>query len=267
MRRQRGSKGSSAWQDNRDRWLITYADLITLLLIFFVVMYAMSKVDVARFMTLAQSLAMALHNSETTPAANVMGTLGPSRPMLPENNQTSPANLAQPAQGTPYPAQTARDRQLDELYEKVKAYIKQHHLENNVTVADEPRGVRITFRDVVLFDTGKADIKPQAQRLLEGLVPFFQEVPEAIVIEGYTDNQPIHTSQFPSNWELSAARAIGVVHFLADHGVAPQRLSGVGYGEYHPVAPNDTPAHRQMNRRVNIVILRDTAQATSSTTK
>ncbi|MBX6353068.1 MAG: OmpA family protein [Thermoflavifilum sp.] len=263
MRRPRRFRGKAGSHDNLDRWLITYADLITLLLIFFVVMYAMSKVDVAKFMTLSQSLAMALHDAQTTPATTVNGTLGPSKPALPESNQTSMANLTQPSQGTPKPAETEEDKQLDELYQQIKVYIQEHHLEGNVTVVDEPRGVQITFRDIVLFDTGKADIKPQAQQLLAGLVPFFQKLPNSIVIEGYTDNQPIHTAQFPSNWELSAARAIGVVHFLADHGVAPDRLSGVGYGEYHPVVPNDTPEHRQQNRRVNIVILRQPNSSTA----
>ncbi|MCL6445212.1 MAG: OmpA family protein, partial [Alicyclobacillus sp.] len=93
--------------------------------------------------------------------------------------------------------------------------------------------------------------------ILNWLLPFFKQLSNPIVIEGYTDNQPIHTAQYPSNWELSSARAIGIVRYLIAHGVAPSRLSGVGYGQYHPVAPNDTPAHRQLNRRINIVIMRE----------
>jgi chemotaxis protein MotB len=238
--------------------LITYADLITLLMIFFVVMYAMSKIDVAKFMTLSESLAAALHNAQTAAQSPVSGMVGPAKPMLPNINLTSPSSQPRPAQAT------QQDQELDQLYQQVKQYIEQHHLQGNVTIANEPRGVRITFRDVVLFDTGQAVIKPYAQQLLAGLIPFFQTVPNPIVIEGHTDDQPIHTAQYPTNWELSSARAIGVVRFLVDHGVAPQRLSGVGYGEYHPVAPNDTPEHRQMNRRVNIVILRDTSADTGA---
>ncbi|SFU91179.1 flagellar motor protein MotB [Alicyclobacillus macrosporangiidus] len=240
---------------NHERWLITYSDLITLLMIFFVIMYAMSKLDVAKFMTLQQSLAAALHQDREIPLKN----LGKTGLVVPAN----PADTGDKAHTGS--SDLPHDQQLDNLYNEMKAYIEQHHLQDKVSVANEPRGVRITLRDVVLFDTGQAVIKPQAQELLKGLVPFLQKLGNAIVVEGYTDNQPISTPQFPSNWELSAARAIGVVHFLAASGVQPDRLSGVGYGEYHPVAPNDTEAHRQMNRRVNIVILRPDANATVDT--
>ncbi|WP_231493491.1 flagellar motor protein MotB [Alicyclobacillus macrosporangiidus] len=240
---------------NHERWLITYSDLITLLMIFFVIMYAMSKVDVAKFMTLQQSLAAALHQDHEIPLKN----LGKTGLVVPANPTDTGDKANTGASEQPH------DQQLDNLYNQMKAYIEQHHLQDNVTIANEPRGVRITLRDVVLFDTGQAVIKPQARELLQGLVPFLQTLGNAIVVEGYTDNQPISTPQFPSNWELSAARAIGVVHFLAAAGVQPDRLSGVGYGEYHPVAPNDTEAHRQMNRRVNIVILRSDANPTGIT--
>ncbi|MCL6593446.1 MAG: OmpA family protein [Alicyclobacillus sp.] len=233
--------------------MITYSDLITLLMIFFVIMYAMSKVDVAKFMTLQQSLAAALHQANEIPLKNLgkTGLVVPANPTDQGNQQHT---------GT-----AQEDKKLDDLYNEVKAYIEQHHLDGNVSIVNEQRGVRITLRDVVLFDTGQADLKPEARTLLQGLVPFLQTLNNPVVVEGYTDNQPINTPQFPSNWELSAARAIGVVRFLAGAGVNPERLSGVGYGEYHPVAPNDSEAHRQLNRRVNIVILRQNSESPTGT--
>ncbi len=246
-RRRRDKQGE---RDNHERWLITYSDLITLLMIFFVIMYAMSKVDVAKFMTLSQSLAAALHKNDEIPLKN-LGTTGlvvPANPSDEGNKQKT----------GPVERDTAEDRKLDNLYQQVSAYIKEHHLEGNVKIVSQQRGIQITLRDIVLFDTGKATIKPQARKLLQGLVPFFQKLDNPIVIEGHTDNRPIATPQYPSNWELSAARAINVVRFFVGEHIDPSRLSGVGYGEYHPVAPNDTEAHRQENRRVNIVILRDT---------
>lgn len=232
-------------KENHDRWLITYSDLITLLMIFFVVMYAMSNINQMKFVSLEQSLATALHKDSQIPLGQ--SSLLTTPKLSVNSTQTSVGQAKSQTQ----------DTSLDNLYTQVKGYISQHHLQGNVTIVNQSRGVQITLRDVVLFDTGQATLRPDAQTLLGGLVPFFKSLPNPIVVEGYTDNEPIHTAQFPSNWELSAARATGVVRFLVSQGVSPPRLSEVGYGQYHPIVPNNSPAHRQMNRRVNIVILRN----------
>jgi chemotaxis protein MotB len=237
-RRKRNSK------QNEERWLITYSDLITLLLIFFIIMYAMSSISQAKLQTLSQSLQAALKQSDKIPLEHMGST-----------SLISAANAQNKGNKAPV-ADNKENQSLDNLYQTVQQYIQQHHLQGNVSIVNEQRGVQITLKDVVLFDTGEATIKPGAQKLLQGLIPFFTKLPNPIVIEGYTDNQPITTSQFPSNWELSSARAIGVVRFIASNGVAPDRLSGVGYGQYHNLKPNDNAADRQANRRVNIVILR-----------
>lgn len=252
MSRRRGRKrrGGGEESGGNERWLITYSDLITLLMIFFVIMYAMSKVDVAKFETLTQSLAAALNHSQQIPLKN----LGKTGLVVPANPTDNGDKTAHP---TAVGQTTTSDKALDNLYNQVKQYIVSHNLKGNVTIVNETRGVQITLRDVVLFDTGQATVKPGAKSLLQGLVPFLQSLNNPIVIEGYTDNVPIATAQFPSNWELSSARAIDVVRFLISAGVTPPRLSGVGYGKYHPVAANDTPLHRQENRRINIVILRN----------
>lgn len=139
---------------------------------------------------------------------------------------------------------------------EIQSYIALHNLSNEVKVADQARGIQITMKDVALFNTGQAVLLPQAKHIISGFVPFFKKVPNNIVVEGFTDNQPIHTAIYPSNWELSAARAMSVVHFLSNAGVTPSRLSGTGYGQYQSAAPNTTAAGRQENRRVNIVVLR-----------
>lgn len=238
---------------NHERWLITYSDLITLLLVFFVIMFAMSDINKVRFATLAKSLYSALHSGQQIPLQG----LGSSSLVLSgsQNNgdQSSPL--------TPTTTQTQQtnatnDQQLSNLYTVVKAYIQKNHLENQVSVLNEARGVQITMKDVALFDTGQAVLRTQAEQLIAGFVPFFKTVPNNIVVEGYTDNQPINTAIYPSNWELSAGRAMSVVHFLDGAGIKPDRLSGTGYGQYHNVAPNATAAQRQLNRRVNIVVLR-----------
>jgi len=251
-RRHKGKEPESS-----ERWLITYADLITLLMVFFVIMYAMSKVDEVKFMSLSQSLAAALHKPDKIPLSS-MGShslLMAANP-VDQGNKTKTQTQTQTTVGA---VTVVQDAKLDALYRQVQAYINAHNLENNVSISDLQRGVQITLKDVVLFDSGAAVIRSQAQGILRGLNPFFQQVPNPIVVEGYTDDQPIDTVQFPSNWELSSARAINVVRFLNSLGVQPQRLSGVGYGQYHNVEPNNSVVHRQENRRVNIVILREAA--------
>lgn len=246
MPRRRGRKGGGGGGGN-ERWLITYSDLITLLMIFFVIMYSMSSVDVTKFTSLSQSLASALHKTDVIPLNNTGKTgLVVGNPTQDQQTQTTTDNHAS----------AQEDKQLDNLYAEVKAFIDTHNLNANVSILNEQRGVQITLRDVVLFDTGEASIKPGAHGILNGLVPFFQKVDNSIIIEGYTDNVPISTSVYPTNWELSSARADGVVRFLQAAKVEPTRLSAVGYGEFHSVALNDSDEHRQQNRRVNIVILR-----------
>lgn len=230
---------------NEERWLITYSDLITLLLIFFIIMYAMSSVNQIKLQTLSESLQSALKKSDKIPLDHMGNTA-----LLNAANAHNQGNKAPVANNK-------ENQSLDNLYQTVQQYIQQHNLQGNVSILNEQRGVQITLKDVVLFDTGQAAIKPGAQKLLQGLIPFFRKLPNPIVIEGYTDDQPINTAAFPSNWELSSARAVGVVRFIAGNGVTPERLSGVGYGQYHNLKPNDNDIDRQANRRVNIVILRE----------
>lgn len=248
MRRQSKPKAP----ESHERWLITYADLITLLMIFFVIMYAMSQVNQIKFTALQKSLAAALHQSDQIPLNN-MGTTA-----LVSSGGTNTGD--QTYSSTMQSSSGKSDKTLENLYQQVKAYIVSHHLENKISIENVSRGVQITLRDIVLFDTGKADLRPGASDILDGLIPFFKSLSNAIAVEGYTDDQPINTAEFPSNWELSGARAIGVVRFLVSQGIQPARLSGVGYGEYHNIVPNDSTAHRQMNRRVNIVVLRNESQ-------
>lgn len=215
----------------------------------------MSSINKVRFATLAQSLAQAL-NSNTQIALNGMG----STSLLESGDQNNGQNFAN-IQQNPSAAQVKAVQQdqkaLDNLLREVQSYISEHKLQNQVQVFNEARGVQITMRDVALFNTGQAVLLPGARDLIKGLTPFFRNIPNNIVVEGYTDNQPIDTPIYPSNWELSAARAMSVVHFLSNSGIEPERLSGTGYGQYHNVAPNNTAAGRQANRRVNIVVLRN----------
>jgi len=257
MRRRR--KKSVSASSGHERWLITYSDLITLLMIFFVVLYAMSKVDVAKFMTLSESLNQALFQNHQIPMQNLGTTALLSSLSADNQNQTLKPNTK---------ANGQKEMQLQNLYEQLKQYIAANGLDQQVSIEDQKRGVEVTLKDVVLFDTGQAVLKPVALKVLGGMVPFVKEVNNQVLVEGHTDDRSIHTRQFPSNWELSTDRAVNVVHFLSSSGVDPHRLGAVGYGQWRPIVPNNSSENRQQNRRVNIVILRNgtdsTAQALTS---
>jgi chemotaxis protein MotB len=130
-------------------------------------------------------------------------------------------------------------------------------LSTAVTVQHEERGLVVRFADQVFFDLGKADLKPEALAILNKIGPILKDIPNPIRIEGHTDNLPIKTAQFPSNWELSVHRATSVIRYMVEElDFDPTKLSAAGYGEYRPVRPNDSAENRAMNRRVDIVIMR-----------
>jgi len=250
-------RGKKVVKENNERWLITYSDLITLLMIFFVIMYAMSKVDVAKFMTLSQSLNSALNPSNQIQLNNLGRTA-----LLAEENPSSgnQKGLSKKAnakvQNIQLKAVVQENHLLSNVSKQLQNYVKRHGLASSVSVSNQERGIQITLHNVVFFQNGQDTLTNEALLLLDGVTPFLRTLPNDISVEGYTDNVPIHTAQFPSNWELSVGRAVTVVEFLANQGVDPARLSATGYSKYRPLVPNDSSNNRQQNRRVNIVILR-----------
>ena len=138
----------------------------------------------------------------------------------------------------------------------VSDFVEREGLEAEVTLRADRRGVIIEIKDTILFDPGKAELKKNSREILDKITLLIQEFENKIIIEGHTDNVPINTYRFPTNWELSAIRATTVVrYFIEERGVDPERLSVAGYGEYQPIAPNDSPENRSLNRRVNILIV------------
>ena len=234
-----GSHGGGEGRASRERWLITYADLITLLLIFFIVMYAISKVDADKFAAIAQALTRAL---------------GGSGMVLPH-----PGASVSPGVGQPQSAVTpgaSEGLELARVKSQLEEVLAQRGLNAYFSVRQEERGIVLSIQDTVLFDLGKADLRPEARKIIDEVGLVLLQTPNYIRIEGHTDNWPIHTERFPSNWELSVARACSVVQRLVQGlNFPPERLSATGYGEYRPRAPNDTPENRQLNRRVDFVIL------------
>lgn len=230
-----GGHGSS------ERWLLTYADLITLLLVFFVVMFAMSQVDKAKYEKLKQSLS----NSMTVVGAGgrdvtiIQGGTG----VLPQENViVAPEQL-----------------ELERIAKDVKEMAKEAGLEGQVETTLDKQGLVVSISNAGFFEPGEAILRGEVIPTLDRIARMLKATDHDLRIEGHTDNLPISTPRYPSNWELSAVRATTIVRFLAErHSVAPRRLSAAGYGEYYPKVPNDTEAHRSQNRRVDIVVLRST---------
>lgn len=269
-------------KDNADRWLLTYSDLITLLMVFFVVLYSMSQIDANKFKAVANSLSVALGGGA---AAKIDVGASPSGPSLfdtgnpqshnpqtgPSNelNKTVNANNAGQANPQGQGNSDAENMTIEEIKAKLDKFAADNKIQTQLVSSIEERGLVISIQETLLFESGSAEVTPRAREILDKITTVLASAPNYIKVEGHTDNLPINTNQFPSNWELSVLRATHVLHIMAAPGtISPDRLSAAGYGEYRPLASNSTEAGRARNRRVDLVILRskyDTTEPGSPT--
>jgi len=231
-------------------WMVTYSDLVTLILCFFVLLFAFSTIDVVKFKAVSDSFRMksiieggvSIISPDPPLHANTNTPLDEDRHSTDEEQKQNEV-------------QRMQEQQLDNLYEAIAKYLEDNKLESVITASRDTAGVTLEIRDRVLFDSGRADIKAEGMPFLARVAQLIQNMPNPIEIEGHTDNRPISTLQFPSNWELSTARASRVVRYLIDeHNIDPIRMTAVGYGEFRPIATNDTADDRALNRRVVIHI-------------
>ena len=153
------------------------------------------------------------------------------------------------------PDQQEKQRQLQETVAEIEKFIKDSRLSESMAVDRAADRLVIRMKSAILFDEGKADLTAGARQVLAGMAPLLSRAPSLLRVEGHTDNVPIRSAVYPSNWELSTDRAISVVRYLESHRLDPARLSVAGYGEHHPIIANDSAEHRAMNRRVEIVVL------------
>lgn len=217
-------------------WMITYGDMMTLLLCFFILLFSFSTLDVVKFKDVIIELQGALGVLSGGPMVLNLGDI-PAKQM------------------THNPA--ASTRRLEQIKENIEDEIKSEGLEGAIETSINERGLLIRFTDAVLFDPGKAQLKPEAIPVLDVVNQEIANINNRVAVEGHTDSTPIRTAQFPSNWELSTARATAIIHHAIENGgIAPERLTAAGYAFYHPVLPNTTAENRAMNRRVDIIILK-----------
>jgi chemotaxis protein MotB len=240
---------------NHERWLVSYADFITLLFAFFVVMYASSRVDGKKMGSVSDSLQVAfgpigpIINWGSAPAGSGIGVISGNGPAPAQSRDSTSMEIGNHWDNI--------EAHLREVVEEIKRSIRQGGgPDQDITVYTNQQGLIISISDKVLFDPGQSAIREDVKPFLDKIARALLKVRDNIRVEGHTDNVPISTPQFPSNWELSTGRATSIIrYFLANYSFNPQNLSAAGYGEYHPLAPNDTEAGRIKNRRVDIVIL------------
>lgn len=241
MKRTRRLHNSEA-EINTGGWRTTFNDLVTLMLVFYVMLFTMSAIDTRKMGEFQYALQSGLGVLKEGERASI--SVSQSQPIDDMSHIRTQAEAANPKQENPLGRKlTAALRGLLEPDVGIR-----------ITHSDE--GTRLVFQDRVLFDFGKDTINPEGFPLLDSIARALKDVPFSLRVEGHTDNVPIRTQRFPSNWELSTARAVNVVKYFAQmSNIEPRRLSAVGYGESRPVVANDTPLNRAKNRRVEILLL------------
>lgn len=233
--------------ENHERWLVSYADFITLLFAFFVVMYAISSVNEGKYRVLANALGSAFGHSD-------QAILPPVMPKsMPTPNQLLPRTSSK-QRATEAALRKERDKlttMASDIADALAPLVKQ----GKVRVTQTDRGVSVEINASVLFAPGDAKLSSESEQALTAVARILKDDNHAIQVEGHTDNTPISNTRYPSNWELSAVRAGSVVRLFADNGVAESRMEAIGHGSTQPIDSNDTADGRMRNRRVGVMIL------------
>ncbi len=234
-----------------DRWLVSYADFITLLFAFFVVLYASSRADERKQTQIAHSIQSAFQAMGIFPSTPKVDEHAP-----PTTDPQSPLPPVNVVLGDDLSASPVVQQDLQHLQAQLTGLLSSQVAQHIVALKLGRDGLVVSLRESGFYDSGSALPHPQSMGTLDEVASKIAATPYDIRVEGHTDNVPIHTVQFASNWELSTARATQLAKiFILDYHLAPARLSAAGFAEYHPVAANDTPEGRSQNRRVDIIVL------------
>jgi chemotaxis protein MotB len=249
-------------EEGAPTWVVTFADMMSLLLTFFILMYSMSEVKVDRFLLASQSLREAMGSTAEVPTPAPMGLM--PDPVDPELELANPG-LTDGATLNPVDGEGGDDyvdvfaeAYMKMIMERLAALVAEAGLDSTVVeLVREDEGVYLRIREAALFETGVAALKPEGHTLVLSLSAVTRGLEVPTIVSGHADSRPIRTPAFPSNWELSAARAAGVARLLVSGGQEPATVRVQSFGEYQPVASNDTPEGRARNRRVELFFSRD----------
>ena len=233
--------------DNHERWLVSYADFITLLFAFFIVMYAVSSVNEGKYRVLSSSLVSAFKNDNSTPSQSTEF----SPISIQQSNQADSIKLID----NPGILKTKKQERMKSMAKNILHALEPLVKDGQVRVAQSSLGITVEINASVLFSPGQAKLADSSSLTLQAVAHVIKGHEHEIHVEGHTDNLPIHTENFPSNWELSSARASSVIRLFIENGVEAHRLTAIGYGENRPIETNETPEGRKRNRRVTVMIL------------
>lgn len=227
-----------------ETWLIPYSDLLTLLLALFIVLFASSQLDQKKFAQMAQSFEAAFASPFDSSRNNSLINIAPGSPAV----GMTPAEM--------------EAAQLNELKARIEKYASAHNLTKDIEAVITDQGLVLRIKDTALFPSGSADLQPASQQLAAKIASLLVNLPQNIIISGHTDDVPINTAQFPTNWDLSSKRALNFMKFLLaqEPSLKPQNFSALGYGQYRPIAGNDSAEGRAKNRRVEVLIARNYKQ-------
>lgn len=229
------AKKNKCPEEASERWAIPYADFLTLLLALFIALYAImrgTKSPKIYAEAFARAMGMRILPFEETLPTQIL-----PEPVLPKVQLTQ------------------KGVYINEQLKKIQKMLEKEGLAGKFKIKLIPEGIKIILQDTILFNSGSADINPQYKPILDAIYNIISKLPNPIEIDGYTDNTPIHTPIFPSNWELSTDRAASVAKYFISKGFDPAKIKIAGYGKYHPLVPNTTPQNKAQNRRVEITIL------------
>jgi chemotaxis protein MotB len=227
--------------ENHERWLVSYADMMTLLFALFVVLFAISSLNKSKIEAFASSMTK----------NKAIG-----QPMI-----TTPEPIKDDVK--PVPGNPISRIELEKLKREIEAALARAGVSKGAKLQIDGKGLEVSLTEGVLYDSGKAELLPNGRKVLTVIGPKLKSFNNPVQVEGHTDNNPIYNSRYPDNWELSSARANTVVRFfLSDYHLDPERLQASGFADTRPLVPNDTPAHKAVNRRVVVVIVSPAAAET-----
>lgn len=241
--------------ENHERWLISYADFITLLFAFFVVMYSISSVNEGKYRVLSDSLGSAFKSSPNEPQLRLNQPPSVPRPIKPATPQKPELS--------PDPKLKQRTENMRQVAQDLLKVLTPLINDNQVKITQSLRGITVEINAAVLFAPGQATLQPESAKALAAVAKVLAQAPNQIQIEGHTDDAPISTAFFPSNWELSSARASSVVRLFSANEVAPERMVAIGYADNRPVVPNTDNESRARNRRVTMLIISEAPNKTT----
>jgi len=238
-------RGKPHEEHEGEAWLLPYSDLMTLLLALFIALFAISQTDQKKLAQMSQAFSAAFNMGGPSFFDQAGPNVSQQREIMSDEDQGNQAYIQE-------------NEALEAIKKEMDEYIKQNNLQDELSTQLEEEGLMIRIKEKALFPSGSAELVAESQRIGPLVAGLLASIPERVLISGHTDNVPINTAQYPSNWELSSTRALTFMKFLLslNSSLNPARFSAIGYSEYRPIATNDTEEGKQQNRRVEILIAR-----------